>query len=57
MKITKREGKLEELSLNKIVYRLKKLATDKSLGKLSTIDTDIIDQKVISTILYVNMIK
>ena len=57
MKITKREGKLEELSLNNIVYRLKKLATDKSLGKLSTIDTDIIDQKVISTILYVNMIK
>ena len=50
MKITKREGKLEELSLNKIVYRLKKLATDKSLGKLSTIDTDIIAQKVISTI-------
>lgn len=50
MKITKRDGKLEELSLNKIVYRLKKLATDKSLGKLSTIDTDLIAQKVISTI-------
>jgi len=50
MKITKRDGKLEELSLNKIVYRLKKLSTDKSLGKLSTIDTDLIAQKVISTI-------
>ena len=50
MKITKRDGKTEELSLNKIVYRLKKLANDRSLGKLSTIDTDIIAQKVISTI-------
>ena len=50
MKITKRNGKTEELSLNKIVYRLKKLANDRSLGKLSTIDTDIIAQKVISTI-------
>jgi ribonucleoside-diphosphate reductase alpha chain len=50
MKITKRDGKLENLSLDKIVYRLKKLTTDKSLGKLSTIDTDLIAQKVISTI-------
>lgn len=50
MRITKRDGKLENLSLDKIGYRLKKLATDKSLGKLSAIDTDIIAQKVISTI-------
>jgi len=50
MKITKRDGKLENLSLDKVCYRLKKLATDKSLGKLSTIDTDLIAQKVISTI-------
>ena len=50
MKITKRDGKLENLSLDKVCYRLKKLATDKSLGKLYTIDTDLIAQKVISTI-------
>jgi ribonucleoside-diphosphate reductase alpha chain len=50
MRITKRDGKLENLSLDKVCYRLKKLATDKSLGKLSTIDTDLIAQKVISTI-------
>lgn len=50
MKITKRDGKSENLSLDKIMYRLKKLASDKSLGKLSTIDTDLIAQKVISTI-------
>ena len=50
MKIKKRNGKLEDLSLNKIVYRLKKLSNDKSLGILKTIDTDIIAQKVVSTI-------
>jgi ribonucleoside-diphosphate reductase alpha chain len=50
MKIKKRDGKLESLSLDKIGYRLKKLSNDKILGKLSTIDTDIIAQKVISTI-------
>lgn len=50
MKIKKRDGKLESLSLDKIGYRLKKLSNDKTLGKLSTIDTDIIAQKVISTI-------
>jgi len=50
MKILKRNGKLETLSFDKIVYRLKKLATDKNLGKLSTIDTDIIAQKVVSSI-------
>ena len=50
MKIQKRNGKLENLSFDKIVYRLKKLANDKSLGQLKTIDTDIIAQKVVTTI-------
>ena len=50
MKIQKRNGNLVNLSLDKICYRLKKLATDKSLGQLKTIDTDVIAQKVVSTI-------
>lgn len=50
MKIKKRDGRLENLSFDKIVYRLKKLANDKSLGQLKTIDTDIIAQKVVSSI-------
>lgn len=50
MKIKKRDGHLENLSFDKIVYRLKKLQNDKSLGQLKTIDTDIIAQKVVSTI-------
>jgi ribonucleoside-diphosphate reductase alpha chain len=50
MKIKKRNGNVENLSFDKIVYRLKKLANDKSLTKLATIDTDIIAQKVVSTI-------
>ena len=50
MKIKKRNGKLENLSFDKIVYRLKKLQNDKSLGLLKTIDTDVVAQKVVSTI-------
>ena len=50
MKIKKRDGCLENLSFDKIVYRLKKLANDKSLGQLKTIDTDVVAQKVVSTI-------
>ena len=50
MKIIKRNGEKENLSFDKIVYRLKKLVSDKNLGKLLTIDTDIIAQKVVSTI-------
>jgi ribonucleoside-diphosphate reductase alpha chain len=50
MRIKKRYGKFENLSFDKIVYRLKKLANDKSLGQLKTIDTDVIAQKVVSTI-------
>jgi ribonucleoside-diphosphate reductase alpha chain len=50
MKIKKRDGRLENLSFDKIVYRLKKLQNDKLLGQLKTIDTDVIAQKVVSTI-------
>jgi ribonucleoside-diphosphate reductase alpha subunit len=50
MKIKKRDGRLENLSFDKIVYRLKKLQNDKSLGQLKTIDTDVVAQKVVSTI-------
>jgi ribonucleoside-diphosphate reductase alpha chain len=50
MKIKKRDGRLENLSFDKIVYRLKKLANDKVLGQLKVIDTDVIAQKVVSTI-------
>jgi ribonucleoside-diphosphate reductase alpha chain len=47
MKIKKRNGQLEKLSFDKIIYRLRKI---KAEFKLKTIDTDIIAQKVISSI-------
>ena len=50
MKIQKRDGHLEQLSFDKIIYRLRKLCNDKSLGILTTIDPDIIAQRVVSSI-------
>jgi ribonucleoside-diphosphate reductase alpha chain len=57
MKIQKRDGRLEQLSFDKIIYRLKKIKNDVTLpnkensnGKLSSIDTDIVAQKVILSI-------
>ena len=50
MKIQKRDGHFEQLSFDKIIYRLKKLCNDKSLGILNTLDPDIIAQKVVSRI-------
>lgn len=50
MKIKKRDGRLENLSLNKISDRLKKLQNDKRLTPLKTIDVDIVTQKVVSSI-------
>ena len=50
MKIKKRDGHLEQLSIDKIIYRLKKLKNDQTLGKLTTIDTDPIALKVVSSI-------
>lgn len=50
MKIQKRDGTLQNVSFNKIVYRLKKLCNDKDLGKLAKIDQDIIAQRVVSSL-------
>lgn len=50
MKIRKRDGHLEQLSFDKIIYRLRKLCNDPSLQKLSSIDPDIVAQRVVSSI-------
>lgn len=50
MKIKKRDGRLEQLSFDKILYRLRKIQNDPMLGSLKTIDSDIIAQKVVSSI-------
>lgn len=50
MKIKKRDGRLEQLSFDKVIYRLKKLCNDKSLGILSSIDPDVVAQRVVSSI-------
>lgn len=50
MKIKKRDGNLEQLSFDKIIYRLRKLSNDKSLGLLNSIDPDVIAQRVVSSI-------
>ena len=50
MKIQKRDGRLEQLSFDKVIYRLKKLCNDNSLGLLLSIDPDIIAQRVVSGI-------
>ena len=47
MKILKRNGDFQNLSLNKIVYRIRKVCNDKKLGKLKHIDPDLIAQKVV----------
>lgn len=50
MQIKKRDGRLEKLSFDKVIYRLSKLCNDRSLGLLKTIDPDIIAQRVVSSI-------
>lgn len=50
MKIQKRDGHYEQLSFDKIIYRLRKLCNDKSLGELNNIDPDIVAQRVVSSI-------
>lgn len=50
MKVTKRIGKLEDLSFDKVLYRLHKIKNDTKLGVLENIDTDVISQKVIASI-------
>lgn len=49
MKIKKRDGSFENLSFDRITYRLRKLAKETILGvKLKKLDIDIVAQKVIS---------
>lgn len=50
MKIKKRDGRLEQLSFDKVIYRLKKLCNDRSLGLLTSIDPDVVAQRVVSSI-------
>uniref|UniRef100_A0A6C0E0N6 ribonucleoside-diphosphate reductase n=1 Tax=viral metagenome TaxID=1070528 RepID=A0A6C0E0N6_9ZZZZ len=50
MKIKKRDNTLEQLSFDKIIYRLRKLSNDQSIGVLKTIDPDLIAQRVVSSI-------
>lgn len=50
MKILKRNNQLENLSFDKISKRLRNLAQDVSIGRKLNIDTDIIAQKVVSSI-------
>ena len=50
MKIQKRDGTFEKLSFDKIIYRLRKLCKDKTLGILKTVDPDVIAQQVVSRI-------
>lgn len=50
MKVIKRNGNLEELSFDKVLYRIRKLTNDKNLGVLLNIDPDVISQKVIKNI-------
>lgn len=51
MKIKKRDGHFEQLSFDKVIYRLRKLCSDKDLGEpLLAIDPDVVAQKVVSSI-------
>ena len=50
MKILKRSGIYENLSFDKISRRLRNLANDSSIGTQLNIDTDVIAQKVVSSI-------
>ncbi len=50
MKIKKRDGTTEQLSFDKVLYRLRKLCNDESLGGKLTIDPDVVAQRVVSSI-------
>lgn len=50
MKVIKRNGQSQELSFDKVLYRIRKLTNDKKLGVLSNIDPDVISQEVIKNI-------
>lgn len=50
MKVVKRNGKQEDVSFDKILYRIKKLIGDKKLGEIENIHADLITKEVISKI-------
>ncbi len=50
MKVVNRAGLYEDCSFNEVLYRIKKLANNKELGKLNNIDVDIIAKKTIECI-------
>lgn len=50
MKVVKRSGESEEVSFDKILHRIRKLANDKNLGILNNVQEDTIAQEVISKI-------
>jgi ribonucleoside-diphosphate reductase alpha chain len=50
MKIVKRDGRVQDVSFDKIVTRIKKLSLDDNLGHIQNIDCDIVSQKVIQQI-------
>lgn len=51
MRVIKRNGEYQELSFDKIIYRLEKLCSDNKIGEIiENFDTSLVAQKVISTI-------
>jgi ribonucleotide reductase alpha subunit len=50
MKIVKRDGRVQDVSFDKIVTRIKKLSLDDNLGHIQNIDCDVVSQKVIQQI-------
>lgn len=50
MKIIKRDGASQDLSFDKVLYRIQNLCNDTNLGALDGIDVGVVAQKVVSTI-------
>lgn len=50
MIIKKRDGRVEQLSFDKVIYRLRKLCNDPILTPLTHVDPDIVAQQVVSRI-------
>jgi ribonucleoside-diphosphate reductase alpha chain len=50
MRIKKRDGRFEQLSFDKVIFRLRKLCNDPNLSPLQKVDPDIVAQQVVSRI-------
>lgn len=50
MRIKKRDGRFEQLSFDKVIFRLRKLCNDPTLSPLQHVDPDIVAQQVVSRI-------